>query len=55
LSDFDAANEETGVARCEVSGDRACLALASERGLQAITADRSWAGLDVAVEIEIIR
>jgi len=36
-------------------GDRACLALAAERGLQAVTADRAWAGLDLGVEIEIIR
>jgi len=36
-------------------GDRACLALALDRGVQAITADRAWAGLDVGVRIETIR
>ena len=36
-------------------GDRACLALALERGVQAITADRAWAGLDVDVRVEVVR
>ena len=36
-------------------GDRACLALARREGATVLTADRAWAGLDVGVEIEIIR
>ena len=36
-------------------GDRSCLALAGELGATAITADRAWAGLDIGVEIEVIR
>lgn len=36
-------------------GDRACLALAIELGLPAVTADRAWSDLDVGVEIRLIR
>lgn len=36
-------------------GDRACLALARREGRRVLTADRSWAGLDLGVEIEVIR
>lgn len=36
-------------------GDRACLALAAERGIRAVTADRSWRRLKVHIEIETIR
>ena len=36
-------------------GDRACLALAIERGVPAATADRAWADLDLPVRIEIVR
>ena len=36
-------------------GDRACLALAQAEGVRVLTADRAWAGLDVGVEIEVIR
>jgi PIN domain nuclease of toxin-antitoxin system len=36
-------------------GDRACLALARMRGLPALTADRSWAELDLGVEVRLIR
>jgi len=36
-------------------GDRACLALARARGLPALTADRSWNGIDVGVQIQFIR
>jgi PIN domain nuclease of toxin-antitoxin system len=36
-------------------GDRACLALAAERGLTALTADRSWRDLHVGVDITLIR
>lgn len=36
-------------------GDRACLALAHANGVRVLTADRAWAGLEVGVEIEVIR
>ncbi len=36
-------------------GDRACLQLAAQRGLPAVTADRAWAGLDVGAEVRVIR
>jgi ribonuclease VapC len=36
-------------------GDRACLALARERRILAITADKSWRRLNLGVEIETIR
>ncbi len=36
-------------------GDRACLALAVERGAKALTADRAWDALDVGVPIDVIR
>ena len=36
-------------------GDRACLQLAAMRGLPAVTADRAWAGLEVGVEVRVIR
>lgn len=36
-------------------GDRACLALAARLGLPALTADRRWGGLDVGVDIRLIR
>ncbi|MEX2644744.1 MAG: type II toxin-antitoxin system VapC family toxin [Gaiellaceae bacterium] len=35
--------------------DRACLALAQRLGRPALTADRSWLGLDVGVEVRAIR
>ncbi|MDQ2939660.1 MAG: MBL fold metallo-hydrolase [Actinomycetota bacterium] len=35
--------------------DRACLALAGDLGAPALTADRSWADLEVGIEIELIR
>lgn len=35
-------------------GDRACLALAIQEKATAVTADRSWAGLDVC-SVEVIR
>jgi PIN domain nuclease of toxin-antitoxin system len=35
--------------------DRACLALALELDLPAMTADRAWADLDVGVEVKLIR
>ena len=36
-------------------GDRACLALASLRGVPAMTADRDWAALNLGVQIVLIR
>ena len=36
-------------------GDRACLALAMREGLPALTADRGWSGLDIGVEVRLIR
>jgi ribonuclease VapC len=36
-------------------GDRACLAIAIERALPVLTADRAWAGLGLPVEIWLIR
>jgi PIN domain nuclease of toxin-antitoxin system len=36
-------------------GDRACLALALMRGEAVLTADRSWAKLDIDVKVELIR
>jgi PIN domain nuclease of toxin-antitoxin system len=36
-------------------GHRACLALAIARILPVLTADRAWAGLDLPVEVEVIR
>ena len=36
-------------------GDRACLALARERRIPALTADRTWRRLELEIEIETIR
>ena len=36
-------------------GDRACLALGNKLGCPVVTADRVWAGLDVGVEVLLIR
>ena len=36
-------------------GDRACLALGSDRGVPVCTADRAWKKLRLGVEIETIR
>lgn len=36
-------------------GDRACLALALQKGLPVLTADPAWAGVDVGVRIELVR
>ena len=36
-------------------GDRFCIALASQLGAKALTADRQWCDLDVGVEVVLIR
>jgi len=36
-------------------GDRACLALARELGLPAVTTERVWASANVGVDVEVIR
>lgn len=36
-------------------GDRACLALAMAEGAIAVTMDRSWAALDLPVEVRVAR
>ena len=36
-------------------GDRACLALARQRRIRAVTADKAWRRLDLGIEIESIR
>ncbi len=36
-------------------GDRACLALALQKGLPVLTADRAWANVDLGVKIELVR
>jgi len=36
-------------------GDRACFALARERGLPVVTGDRAWARLDLGVKVIAIR
>ena len=36
-------------------GDRACLALAKEKNLPAVTADRAWGALDHGIQVILIR
>jgi ribonuclease VapC len=36
-------------------GDRACLALALDRGAVAVTADRAWAALPLQVPVKVVR
>jgi PIN domain nuclease of toxin-antitoxin system len=36
-------------------GDRACLALAQARKVPALTADTAWRGLDLGIEVQVIR
>jgi len=36
-------------------GDRACLSLAKKLGIDALTADRAWAGLSIGTTIKVIR
>jgi PIN domain nuclease of toxin-antitoxin system len=36
-------------------GDRACLALALSRGIDALTADQAWSRLDTGVRVRVVR
>lgn len=36
-------------------GDRACLALAAALGRTAVTTDRTWAGLDIGIAVDVVR
>ena len=36
-------------------GDRACIALGIRLGCDVLTADRGWAGLDLGVDVKLIR
>lgn len=36
-------------------GDRACLALAQQEGVPALTSDRVWAGLEIEVIVRLLR
>ena len=36
-------------------GDRACLALGAARGLPVLTTDRSWTGVDIGVDVRLVR
>ena len=36
-------------------GDRACIALGIRLGYEVLTADRSWAGLDLGIDVQLIR
>ena len=36
-------------------GDRACLALAEQLGVPALTSDRAWARLQIGIQIAVIR
>ena len=36
-------------------GDRACLALALSRGIDAVTADQVWSRLDIGVRVRVVR
>jgi ribonuclease VapC len=60
--DFDSAQAlEAGMLRRATRalglslGDRACLALALRRRAPALTTDRSWAALEIHVDVEVIR
>ncbi len=62
IVDFDAAQAKlaaqlrTATRRAGLSpGDRACLALGLQLGQPVVTAERIWTGLDLGVEIILIR
>lgn len=48
------AARESGAAWLSL-GDRACLGMAGTLGLPAVTADRQWAGLELGIEVRLIR
>jgi len=51
-----AADLAVATARIGLSlGDRACLALARERGIEAMTADKAWSRLNLGIGIDVIR
>jgi PIN domain nuclease of toxin-antitoxin system len=53
---FDAGRLRAATREAGLSfGDRACLALALREGLPVATADRAWQGLDLGVDVEVIR
>ena len=60
--DFDAERAEAAAALWPATrseglglGDRACLALARELGVPAVTADRAWSRLGIGVEVVVVR
>ena len=62
IHEFSAGQAIAAAALCEEPGaralslaDRACIALAAELGLPAVTADRLWAKLTLGVEVRLIR
>lgn len=62
LVDFSAAQAVIAAAMAPATkrvglslGDRACLALAHDRGIRALTADRAWGRLRIGIEIEMLR
>ena len=62
IVDFDAAQAHSAAALLPATrplglslADRACLALALNRELPVLTADRAWLRLDVGVEVRLIR
>lgn len=50
-----AALRETTRSRGLSPGDRLCLALAQRLNVPVYTADRAWAGLDIGIDIRLIR
>jgi PIN domain nuclease of toxin-antitoxin system len=57
----EALAERTGALRARTKasglslGDRACLALAERFGLPVLTADRMWKGLDLSIDVQLLR
>ena len=50
-----AADLKQRVGKNDSLADRICLALAIERGLPVVSADRRWAELDIGVDLRLIR
>ena len=50
-----AADLKNRVGKKDSLADRVCLALAIERGLPVVSADRRWAELDIGVDLRLIR